>query len=91
MANTQPQYSGDRVRGAARGVLGRAVIGKIANDDAGKGAGIGAIVGTMAGGARSRRRQEQQRQQAAQAQSATANSFERAFGACMEARDYVVK
>ena len=90
-ANTQPQFSGDRVRGAARGALGGALIGEIADDDAGKGAKIGAIVGTMAGGARSRRRQEQQRQQAAQAQSATANTFSRAFGACMEARGYVVK
>lgn len=90
-ANTQQQFSGDRIRGAARGALGGALIGEIANDDAGKGAGIGAIVGTMAGGARSRRRQEQQRQQAAQAQAATVNTYDRAFGACMEARGYVVK
>ncbi|MCZ6838112.1 MAG: hypothetical protein O7G13_02440 [Alphaproteobacteria bacterium] len=87
-ANTQPQFSGDRVRGAARGAIGGALIGKIASDDAGKGA---AIVGTMAGGVRSRRRQERQMQQAVQAQSATASTFERAFGACMEARGCVVK
>jgi uncharacterized protein YcfJ len=92
---------GSRVRGAARGAAAGAIIGEIADDDAGKGAAIGATAGTMHGGAQSRRNrataqsQAEQQQQAAQ-QQATAQQqqqrelFNKAFSACMQAKNYTV-
>ncbi len=82
--------TGARVGGAARGALGGAAIGAIAGD-AGKGAAIGAVAGTMAGGARARRQQAAQQEQAQQAKSSTLQQFNKAVGACMEGRGYVVK
>lgn len=80
---------GERVRGAARGALGGAAIGAIAGD-AGEGAAIGAVVGTMAGGRRSRQNQAAQ-QQSSQAQTQQQlDTWYRAVGACMTARNYTV-
>jgi hypothetical protein len=81
---------GERLRGAARGAAGGAAIVAIAGD-AGKGAGIGAVAGTMAGGRQARQNKAAQQQQAEQAKSQTLQGFNRAFGACMEGRGYVVK
>ena len=81
---------GERVGGAARGALGGAAIGAIAGD-AGKGAAIGAVGGTMVGGARARQNKAAREQQAEQNKSATLQHFNKAFGACMEGRGYVVK
>ena len=81
---------GERVGGAARGAVGGAAIGAIAGD-AGKGAAIGAVGGTMVGGARARRNKAEAEQQAQQNKSATQQHFNKAFGACMEGRGYVVK
>jgi len=81
---------GERVRGAARGAVGGAAVGAIAGD-AGKGAGVGAVVGTMAGGRQARQNKAAQQQQAEQAKTQTLQTFNRAFGACMEGRGYVVK
>ena len=78
---------GGRVAGAAggalRGAAGGALIGAIAGD-AGKGAAIGATAGAIGG-----RRGAMQQQQAGQA--ASANSYDRAFAACMQGRGYSVK
>jgi hypothetical protein len=96
VASTPPPDSGpavgggERARGAARGALGGAAIGAIAGDT-GKGAGIGAVAGTMAGGHRARQNKAAQQQQAQQAKSATLQTFNKAFCACMEGRGYVVK
>lgn len=80
---------GERVRGAARGAVGGAAIGAIAGD-AGEGAAIGAVVGTMAGG-RKKRQNEAAQQQAGQAQTQEQmNTWYRAIGACMTARNYTV-
>ncbi len=81
---------GQRVRGAARGAAGGAAVGAIAGD-AGKGAGIGAVVGTMAGGRRARQDQAAQQQQAQDAKTGAIQHFNKAFGACMEGKGYVVK
>lgn len=81
---------GERVRGAARGAAGGAVVGAIAGD-AGKGAGVGATVGTMAGGRQARQNQQSQQQQAQDAKAGKMQQFNKAFGACMEGRGYVVK
>jgi hypothetical protein len=104
-AANAPQAQGGRVRGAARGAAGGAAIGAIAGD-AGKGAGAGAVAGTMKGGMTQRQTNAQTKQQAA-AQTAAAqkkaeeqmlrehqegiDTFQRAFAACMDARNYSVK
>jgi predicted lipid-binding transport protein (Tim44 family) len=85
--------------GAVRGAAAGAVIGAVAGD-AGKGAAIGATTGVIAGGARSRRSQEQQQAQAQQTQQTTAanqqayndrmTTFKKAFGVCMQGRNYTV-
>ncbi len=81
---------GERLRGAARGALGGAAIGAIAGDT-GKGAGVGAVVGTMAGGRQARQSQQTQAEQAQNNKTATIQQFNKAFGACLEAKGYVVK
>ena len=81
---------GERVRGAARGAVGGAAIGAIAGDT-GKGAGIGAVAGTMVGGRQARKNKVAQQQQAEQAKAGTLQHFNKAFGACMEGRGYLVK
>lgn len=103
--NEAQQVRGGRVRGAAGGAAGGAMIGAIAGN-AGKGAAIGAVAGTMGGGVRQRQTNAAMKQQAAQqggsqvqqnyAQAKAAydqsmNTFKRAFGACMDARAYSVK
>jgi hypothetical protein len=96
VAKTPPPPSGpavgggERARGAARVAVGGAAVGAIAGDT-GKGAAAGAVVGTMAGGHKARKNKEAQQQQAEQAKASTMQSFNKAFGACMEGRGYVVK
>jgi len=81
---------GERVRGAARGAATGAAVGAIAGD-AGKGAATGAVVGTMAGGHQKRKNRREAEQQAQQQQASSVQSFNKAFGACMEGRGYSVK
>ena len=96
---------GGRVKGAARGAAGGAAIGAIAGD-AGKGAGAGAVAGTMRGGAQQRQataaaqkqaaanvaaQQKQAEEQAKLAHAEGLDTFQRAFAACMDARNYSVK
>lgn len=71
------------VGGAAKGAAAGAAIGAIAGD-AGKGAAIGAAGGGLMG-----RRGAKQGEQAAAASQH--DSYNRAFGACMEGRGYTVK
>ncbi len=71
------------VGGAAKGAALGAAVGAIGGN-AGKGAGAGAVVGSVAG-----RRRSKASKQAAQAE--TANTYQRAFAACMEGRGYTVK
>jgi hypothetical protein len=104
-ADNAKQVKGARVGGAARGAAGGAAIGAIAGD-AGKGAAIGSVAGTMRGGAAQRSANAQSQQQAA-AQTAAGqkkaeeemlrqhqeglDTFQRAFAACMDSRNYSVK
>lgn len=88
------QPSGGVARGALRGAVGGAIIGEVADGDAGKGAAAGAVVGGMMGGMRqreARRQQEQQYQQQSAGYSASADNYNRAFAACLEARGYTVR
>lgn len=81
---------GERLVGATRGALGGLAIGAIAGD-AGKGAAIGAVVGTMRGGRRARWSQSSQQQQAQAQRQQQLSTWNRADAACMEARGYTVK
>ena len=96
---------GGRVKGAARGAAGGAAIGAIAGD-AGTGAGAGAVAGTMRGGMQQRQakaatqkqaaaqvaaQQQKEEEQAKLLHAEGLDTFQRAFGACMDARGYSVK
>ncbi len=91
------QHEGQVVQGAARGAAVGAIGGAIAGD-AGKGAAVGAAAGGAVGGIRKRsdrRNQQEQYQQTVQQQQAQYQQqrglYDRAYGACMEARGYVLK
>lgn len=86
------------LRRAVRGAAVGAIVGEIANDDAGKGAMIGASSGALFGGMQ-RRDQEQQhkkeeeewaKKEALQYQKKR-DGYNRAYTACLEAKDYTVK
>lgn len=87
-----PSMGGSVVRGAAGGAALGAVGGAIGGD-AGKGAAIGAGVGGLFNGMRRYRSDQEQSQM--QSQQAAANAqqmsgFNRAMGACLQARGYTV-
>lgn len=100
-APTGSGTGGGLVKGAAMG----AAVGELAHNDAGRGAAAGALGGValqnikqrQAAQARQQQAQaarQQQAQQQAQQQTARQQqkaTFDRAFGACMEARGYAVK
>jgi hypothetical protein len=81
---------GERAGGALRGALGGAAIGAIAGDT-GQGAAIGAVAGTMVGGRRARQNAAARDQQAQNQTYAQIDTFNRAYGACLEGRGYTVK
>jgi hypothetical protein len=89
---------GSGARGAVRGAAAGALIGEIANDDASEGAAWGAAAGAIRGrrmGAQANAQAQQQAAaQAEQREQATAQqleNFKKAFGVCLEAKDYMVK
>jgi uncharacterized protein YcfJ len=93
----QPPPQGGAVKGAARGALVGVAVGAIAGD-AGKGAAIGATAGGIGGRMRQNDQKHQQAQanaQQAQAQQNAYNqnmgNYNRAYGACLEAKGYTVK
>lgn len=97
-AAAQEAGKGAGAQGAVRGAAAGAVIGEIADDDAGKGAAYGAAAGAIRGRRQARRAEEQATAQAeAQGeamQEATAEqveNFKKAFGVCLEAKEYMVK
>ncbi len=96
-ASDPASTTGGAVRGAARGALLGVTVGAIAGD-AGKGAGMGAAAGGLLGGMRSadQRRQQQkavelENQQQTAAHSQKRDAYNRACGACLEAKGYTVK
>lgn len=82
-------------RGAVGGALTGAVIGGVSGGSAGKGAAVGALGGGLFGGIRHDRQQQQSQQRQAQQQAASRNAqldtYNRAYGACLEGRGYTVK
>ena len=88
---TQSGPDGSILRGAAAG----AIIGEIADDDAGKGAaygaGVGAIRGRKARKARKRKAKQDTQAQAASMEQQRDAEFKNAFSACLSARGYSVR
>ena len=85
---------GGAVRGAAGGAARGAAIGAIL-DDTSKGAAVGAASGAMRGRQGKRKAAAQAEAQAGAATAAAEkeriSTFNRAFGACMDARNYSVQ
>src|SRR5579862_4221822 len=86
--------NGATVKGSAGGAATGAAVGAIAGD-AGQGAAIGAVGGAAVGHRRKKKAKEeaqkQQEQQQQQQQAQATDNVKRAYTACMEARNYVVK
>lgn len=96
-----PSTAGGAAKGAVAGAAAGALIGAIAGDT-GKGAGIGAGTGLLGGVLIAKHKQkeahkEADREQAGEQAATKAETqqklgdFKKAYGACMEARSYVVK
>ncbi len=83
--------------GVVKGALGGAALGAIIGDSSkstGRGAAAGALIGGVRQSSQNRRSQEaaqQRAQQQANAYSAERASYDRAYAACLEGRDYTVK
>lgn len=92
-AQVEEQHGG-ALKGAARGAARGAAIGGVAGD-AGKGASVGATGGAMRGRHAQKKANESAHQQAEADAAAAAEqqkgTFNKAFSACMDARDYSVK
>lgn len=86
--------TGETVKGSAGGAATGAAIGAVAGD-AGQGAAIGAAGGAAVGHRRKKKKKEaaqkEQEQQQQQQQAQATDNVKRAYTACMEARNYVVK
>jgi hypothetical protein len=94
----QQATQGAGVKGAVRGAAAGALIGEIADDDASEGAAYGAAIGAVTARRGARRAsagaQQQIQQQSASQQQASAEdigNFKKAFSACLEGKDYMVK
>ncbi|MBI5582262.1 MAG: hypothetical protein HY892_00410 [Deltaproteobacteria bacterium] len=100
-ASTPPPVKEKTKAGAGRGAVGGGLVGLGVGalmDAPGKGAAIGAAGGALIGGVRKKKHAEQQdqkeqqwTQQDAADRQQKQNYYNRAFSACMEARDYTVK
>ncbi|NHA13993.1 hypothetical protein [Thioalkalivibrio sp. XN279] len=94
----QGATQGAGASGAVKGAAAGAVVGELSHADTGESAAVGAAVGLVASRRRARAAGEQAQQQAAaeadQAITASAEevaNFKKAFSACMEAKDYLVR
>jgi hypothetical protein len=96
-----PSTAGGAAKGAVAGAAAGALIGAIAGDT-GKGAGVGAATGLLGGVVIAKHKQKEAQQESdreqAKEQAATKaetqqklDGFKKAYGACMEAKSYVVK
>jgi len=92
-ASSASSQRGGSVPGSAMGGAGLGAIGGAIAGNAGKGAAIGAAVGGgagMLGKRRGNRRADEQRQQAAAQQQQSGQTFNRAYGVCLEGKGYKV-
>jgi hypothetical protein len=98
VAQTQAATQGSGAKAAVKGAAAGALIGEVTGGDAGDSAAIGAAAGVVAGRRRGRAANQQAQQQANQAEEAShqataeqVGNFKKAFGVCLEAKDYMVK
>jgi hypothetical protein len=98
VAQTAAATQGSGAKTAVRGAAAGALIGEVTGGDAGDSAAIGAAAGVVAGRRRGRAANQQAQQQAKQAEEAShqataeqVDNFKKAFGVCLEAKDYMVK
>lgn len=89
---------GAGARGAVGGAAAGALIGEIASDDAGEGAAYGAAIGLIAARRSARRHASEAESQIVaqtsvqeQATAEQIENFKKAFSACLEGKDYLVK
>lgn len=96
-----PSTAGGAAKGAVAGAAAGALIGAIAGDT-GKGAGVGAATGLLGGVLVAKHKQKEAQQEADREQESQRaatkaetqqklDGFKKAYGACMEAKSYVVK
>jgi hypothetical protein len=98
VAQTAAATQGSGAKTAVKGAAAGALIGEVTGGDAGDSAAIGAAAGVVAGRRRGRAANQQAQEQAAQAEEAShqataeqVDNFKKAFGVCLEAKDYMVK
>jgi hypothetical protein len=98
VAQAKSATQGAGAKGAVKGAAAGALIGEVSGGDAGDSAAIGAAAGAIAsrrrGRAASAHAQEEAQAQGAAQQQAIADqvdNFKKAFGVCLEAKDYMVK
>jgi hypothetical protein len=94
----QEQTRASATRGAVGGAAAGALIGEIADDKGGEGAVIGAVAGGLFGNMRRNKKEEENRQaqqqwanEQGQQYAAKRNTYNRAYVACLEGRNYSVK
>ena len=94
----QEKTNASAARGAVGGAAAGAIIGEVADGKGGEGAVIGAVAGGLFGNMRRNKKQEENRQaqqqwanQEAQQYAAKRNTYNRAYVACLEGRNYSVK
>jgi len=98
VAQAQGATQGAGAKGAVRGAAAGAIIGEVSGGDASDSAAIGAAAGAISSRRRSRaasaHAQEEAKAQGEAQQQETAeqvDNFKKAFGVCLEAKDYMVK
>ena len=98
VAQAQAATQGAGAKGAVGGAAAGALIGEVAGNDVGNSAGWGAAVGMVAARRRAHAASEQAQEQAVaqgeQQQQASAeqiDNFKKAFSACLEGKNYMVK
>lgn len=93
-ASISPASASRTPAAMAGGAIGGAAIAELTHNDPGHGAAAGALGAAMIGRVREQQMAQARQQQAAQQQSARSQQraiYDRAFGACMEARGYTVR
>jgi hypothetical protein len=88
------QQQGNGAGGMIMGAAGGAAVAELTHHDAGRGAAMGALGAGALGKMKERQAAQPRQQQAAQQQAARSQQravYDRAFGACMEGRGYMVK
>lgn len=94
VASSPAKSSTNTAASMVAGAAGGAAVAQITNHDAGRGAAYGALGGGLLARVRDKQVNQAAQQQAQQQQAGRGQQrarYDRAFGACMEARSYVVK